>query len=92
VKIRVLQTYPPLKMNLVPEIWTDWKRNLKTLPSTLLLLIRRIILASKSSMGICSSGTRRHFLVERHETRHACRTIVAETPIDKLLHLSSIKF
>jgi hypothetical protein len=33
---RVLQTYP-LKMNLVPNIQTDRKRNLKTLPSTLLL-------------------------------------------------------
>jgi hypothetical protein len=29
---------PPLKMNLVPEIRTDWKRNLEILPSTLLSL------------------------------------------------------
>jgi hypothetical protein len=36
MKIRVLQTYP-LKMNLVPEIRTDRKRKLETLPSTLLL-------------------------------------------------------
>jgi hypothetical protein len=28
---------PPLKMNLVSEIWTDQKRNLENLPSTLLL-------------------------------------------------------
>jgi hypothetical protein len=36
-KNRVLQTYsPPLKMNLVPEIRTDWKRNLEILLSTLL--------------------------------------------------------
>jgi hypothetical protein len=32
----VLQTYP-LKMNLVPEIRIDWKRNSETLPSILLL-------------------------------------------------------
>jgi hypothetical protein len=31
MKIRVLQTHP-LKMNLVPEIRTDRKRNLKALP------------------------------------------------------------
>jgi hypothetical protein len=38
VKIRVLQTYsPPPKMNLVPEIQTDLKRNLETPPSTLFL-------------------------------------------------------
>jgi hypothetical protein len=37
VKIRVLQTYT-LKMNLVPEIQTDQKRNLETLPSTRPLL------------------------------------------------------
>jgi hypothetical protein len=36
MKIRALQTYP-LKMNLVTEIQTDRKRNLETLPSTLLL-------------------------------------------------------
>jgi hypothetical protein len=35
VKIRVLQTYP-FKMNLVPEIRMDQKRNLETLPSNLL--------------------------------------------------------
>jgi hypothetical protein len=28
----------PLKMNLIPEIWTDRKRKLETLPSILLLL------------------------------------------------------
>jgi hypothetical protein len=33
MKIRVLQIYP-LKMNLVPEILMDRKRNLETLPST----------------------------------------------------------
>jgi hypothetical protein len=36
MKIRVLQTYR-LKMNLVPEIQTDQKRNIETLPSTLLI-------------------------------------------------------
>jgi hypothetical protein len=36
VKIRVLQTYP-LNMDLVLEIRMDQKRNLETLPSTLLL-------------------------------------------------------
>jgi hypothetical protein len=36
MKIRVLQTYP-LKMNLVLEIRTDRKRNLKALHSTLFL-------------------------------------------------------
>jgi hypothetical protein len=35
-KIKVLQTYP-LKMNIVPEIRMDQKRNLEILPSTLLL-------------------------------------------------------
>jgi hypothetical protein len=39
VKNRVLQTYP-LKMNLVPEIRTDEKRNLETLPSTLPLFCK----------------------------------------------------
>jgi hypothetical protein len=34
MKIRALQTYP-LKMNLIPKIQTDQKRNLETLPSTL---------------------------------------------------------
>jgi hypothetical protein len=33
-KIQVLQTYPP-KMNLIPEIQMDQKRNLETLTSTL---------------------------------------------------------
>jgi hypothetical protein len=28
---------PPIKMNLIPDIQMDWKRNFKTLPSTLLL-------------------------------------------------------
>jgi hypothetical protein len=37
MKIRVLQTYP-LKMNLIPEIQTDQKKNLETLPSSLLLI------------------------------------------------------
>jgi hypothetical protein len=36
-KIRALQTYP-LKMNLVPKIQMDQKRNSGTLPSTLLLI------------------------------------------------------
>jgi hypothetical protein len=36
IKSRVLQIYP-LKMNLVLEIQTDQKRNLETLPSTILL-------------------------------------------------------
>jgi hypothetical protein len=36
MKIKVLQTYP-LKMNLILEIRMDRKRNLETLPSTLLL-------------------------------------------------------
>jgi hypothetical protein len=35
IRVRVLQTYP-LKINLIPEIWTDWKRNLEIRPSALL--------------------------------------------------------
>jgi hypothetical protein len=36
MKIRVLQTYP-LKMNVIPEIQTEQKRNMETPPSILLL-------------------------------------------------------
>jgi hypothetical protein len=39
VKIRVLQTYA-LKMNLVPEIQTDQKRNLETLSLNLLPFLK----------------------------------------------------
>jgi hypothetical protein len=39
MKIGVLQTYP-FKINLVPEIQTDQKRNLETGPSTLLLFLK----------------------------------------------------
>jgi hypothetical protein len=32
MKNRVLQTYPPLRMNLALEIQREWKRFLETLP------------------------------------------------------------
>jgi hypothetical protein len=49
-KNRELQT-SPLKMNLVPEIQMDQKRNLEILPSALLLLIMYILLQYDDSIA-----------------------------------------
>jgi hypothetical protein len=53
-KNRVLQTYP-LRMNLVPEIRTDQKRNMEILPSNLLLFPMQPLPRYGGSIAPCTS-------------------------------------
>jgi hypothetical protein len=54
MKIRALQTYP-LKMNIIPKIQTDQKRNMEGLPSTLLLSPKYLLPQYGGSIAPCTS-------------------------------------